>query len=211
VLTPLLVLVLAICNCYYCTNLAEFESETRICSYCVDTYISIISTFLTTILSRYIPEKGKTTIFTTRKGKRFKKYPIRGNIVKLCNMIRQFSVLSLFTLLLFTVCSGIISSSSLSLQTTTAAFAQTPSSSSSSSLAQDIIDGTLQGQDSSADDNVLEDNNEFGDEDAAIDQDNEADQDAANVGLQEEDATQEQEQEQDAANTNVDSDVQEGE
>ena len=118
-------------------------------------------------------------------------------------MTRQFSVLSLFTLLLFTVSSGIIHSSSVSLQTTVAAFAQT--SSSSPSLADDIIDETSTSlQDSTSDDNVLEDSNEFGDEAAAIGQDNTEDQDAANVGLQEQDETQE------AANTNVDSDMQEG-
>jgi hypothetical protein len=121
-------------------------------------------------------------------------------------MTRQSSVLTLFGLLILTVSSGVLSSS-LPLQTsTTAVFAQT-----SSSLADEIIDETLQGQDSSADDNILEDSNEFGGEDAAIEQDNEEDQDSANVGLQDEDATQEQEQGQDAANTNVDSDVQEGE
>jgi hypothetical protein len=86
------------------------------------------------------------------------------------------------------------------------------SPSSSSSLADEIIDETATSvQDSSANDNVLEDNNAFGDEDAAIEQDNEEDQDAANVGLQDEDVTQEQDQTQDAANTNVDSDVQVGE
>jgi Ca2+-binding RTX toxin-like protein len=118
-------------------------------------------------------------------------------------MTRQFSVLSLFTLLLFTVSSGIIHSSSASLQTTMAAFAQT--SSSSPSLADDIIDETSTSlQDSTCDDNVLEDSNEFGDEAAAIGQDNTKDQDTANVGLQEQDEAQE------AANTNVDSDMQEG-
>jgi hypothetical protein len=116
-------------------------------------------------------------------------------------------LLALFTLLLLSVSSsGVLSSSPL--QTSTAAFAQTPSS---SSLADEIIDETATSvQDSSAGDNILGDSNEFGDEAAAIGQDNEAEQDAANVGLQDEDATQEQEQEQDAANTNLDLDVQEG-
>jgi Ca2+-binding RTX toxin-like protein len=95
-----------------------------------------------------------------------------------------------------------------SLQTTTAAFAQ-PSS--SSSLAQDIIDETATSvQDSSSDDIVLEDSNEFGDEGATVDQDNTEDQDAANVGLQDQDGIQEQDSAQDAANRNVDVDVQEG-
>jgi hypothetical protein len=124
-------------------------------------------------------------------------------------MIRQFSVLSLFTLLLFTVSSGIISSS-LSLQVTTTAFAQPFSS--SSSLADEIIDETTSSsvQDSSSDENVLDDSNEFGDEDAAINQDNEEDQDDANVGLQDQESEQAQDSEQEAANTNVDLDVQEG-
>jgi hypothetical protein len=91
-----------------------------------------------------------------------------------------------------------------------AAFAQT--SPSSSSLADKIIDETTTSvQDSSSDDNVLEDSNEFGNEGAALEQDNEADQDDANVGLQEQGTEQEQDQTQDAANTNVDSDVQVGE
>ena len=119
-------------------------------------------------------------------------------------------LLALFTLLLLSVSSsGVLSSSLSSLQTSTAPFAQTPSS--SSSLADEIIDETATSvQDSSAGDNILGDSNEFGDEDAAIEQDNEAEQDAANVGLQDEDATQEQDQTQDAANTNLDLDVQEG-
>jgi hypothetical protein len=52
------------------------------------------------------------------------------------------------------------------------------------------------------------DSNEFADEDAAINQDNTEDQDAANLGLQDEDATQEEEQAQHAANLNVDFDIQ---
>ncbi len=118
-------------------------------------------------------------------------------------------LLALFTLLLLTVSSSGVLSPSSSLQTSTAVFAQTPSS--SSSLADEIIDETATSvQDSSAGDNILDDSNEFGDEDAAIEQDNEAEQDAANVGLQDEDATQEQDQTQDAANTNLDLDMQEG-
>ena len=72
------------------------------------------------------------------------------------------AMLALFTLLLLTVSLGELSSSSL--QTTMATFAQTPSS---SSLADEIIDETATSvQDSSADDNVLEDSNEFGDDGA---------------------------------------------
>ncbi len=75
-----------------------------------------------------------------------------------------------------------------------AAFAQTPSS---SSLADEIIDETATSvQDSSADDNVLEDSNEFGDDGAAIEQDNTEEQDAANLGLQDQDGVQEQDQAQ---------------
>jgi hypothetical protein len=129
-------------------------------------------------------------------------------------MTQQSSILSLFTLLLLTVFLGglLLSSSSLQTIIVTAAFAQSPSFP-SSSLADEIIDEATATsvQDSSSDDNVLEDSNEFGDEAAVIDQDHTAEeQDAVNVGLQDEDATQEQEQEQDAANINVDSDVQEG-
>jgi hypothetical protein len=117
-------------------------------------------------------------------------------------MIQQSSALSLFSLLLLTTSLGVLSFSPL--QTITAAFAQNPPSS-SSSLADEIIDETaISVQDSSAADNVLEGSNEFGDEDAAIEQDNTAEQDDANVGAQE----QEQESAQDAANTDVD--VQEG-
>src|ERR671919_2447834 len=104
----------------------------------------------------------------------------------MCNMSRQFSVLSLFSLLLLTMSLGVLSFSPL--QTITAAFAQT---SSSSSLADHIIDETATYvQDSSAGDNILDDNNEFGDEAAAIDQDNTEDQDTATIGLQDEDVTQ---------------------
>jgi hypothetical protein len=90
----------------------------------------------------------------------------------------------------------------------TAAFAQPFSS----SLADGIIDETSTSlQDSSSDDNLLGGSNEFGNEDAAIDQDNTEEQDDANVGLQDQDGVQEQDESQDAANTNVDSDVQVGE
>src|SRR3712207_4922592 len=73
-----------------------------------------------------------------------------------------------------------------------------PAFAQSSSLAQDIIDSAQQETDSSsssaADDNVLDNNNEFGDDDIpVIDQENTAEQDAANLGLQdqEQEATQE--------------------
>jgi hypothetical protein len=116
-------------------------------------------------------------------------------------LISQYStsavVLALFTLLLLTIPAGVLSSSSLSLQTTTAAFAQ-QSPSSSSSLADEIIDEatTSSVQDSSADENVLEDSNEFGDEAAAIEQHNTENQDAAGLGLQDQDGVQELEEEQ---------------
>src|SRR5918992_2132775 len=109
-------------------------------------------------------------------------------------------VLTMFTLMLFAslpATGGVLQATPLPA----AAFAQT--SPSSSSLADKIIEETATSvQDSSSDDNVLEDNNQFGDEAAAIEQDNTEDQDAANADLQDEDATQEQEQEQDAANAN---------
>jgi hypothetical protein len=44
-----------------------------------------------------------------------------------------------------------------------------------------------------------------------VDQDNTAEQDIANVGLQDQDTTQKEDQVQDAANTNVDFDILEGE
>jgi hypothetical protein len=116
-------------------------------------------------------------------------------------------VLTMFTLMVLAalpVGGGILQAIPLP----TAAFAQSPSS---YSLADKIIEETATSvQDSSADDNVLDDNNQFGDEDAAIDQDNTEDQDDANVGLQDQDEVQEQDEAQDAANTNFDLDVQEG-
>jgi hypothetical protein len=71
-------------------------------------------------------------------------------------------------------------------------------------------DATTSSQDSSSNDNVLDNNNDFGVDGTAIGQDNEADEDAANVGVQDKDATQEQDQTQDAVNTNLDFDVQVG-
>lgn len=81
-----------------------------------------------------------------------------------------------------------------------------------SSLAQSLIDDEANtNQDSSSDDNAQENENEFGEDLVLEDQDNLADQDAINLGVQEQEAEQDAEQEQDAANLNVDSDVQVGE
>ena len=60
------------------------------------------------------------------------------------------------------------------------------------------------------DNNVLTNDNEFGVDDTLVDQDNLADQDAVNVGVQEQDLTQDIEQDQDAANVNIDFDFQYG-
>lgn len=49
------------------------------------------------------------------------------------------------------------------------------------------------------------------DDQSIVDQDNTAEQDIANVGLQDQDTTQKEDQVQDAANTNVDLDILEGE
>ena len=93
----------------------------------------------------------------------------------------------------------------------TVAFAQTLEANGDAEDGQVVDNESTRNQDSSADDNVFENDNDFGDDIAAIGQDNTADQDTANLGLQEQEAEQEQEQEQDAANLNVDSDVQVGE
>ena len=109
---------------------------------------------------------------------------------------------------------GLAIPSGILLQTTpTAAFAQSSedgSGDSDAEEAQEVDDEATSAQDSSSDDNVLENDNDFGDDIAAIGQDNEADQDAVNVGVQEQDATQDIDQEQDAANVNVDFDIQVG-
>jgi hypothetical protein len=60
------------------------------------------------------------------------------------------------------------------------------------------------------DGNVITNVNEFGDDDTIVDEDNLADQDAANVGVQEQDATQDIDQVQDATNFNFDFDFQYG-
>ncbi len=58
------------------------------------------------------------------------------------------------------------------------------------------------------DGNVQENENDFGDDGAVVDQDNEEDQDAANLGVQNQDATQDIDQVQDAENFNFDLNVQ---
>jgi hypothetical protein len=75
---------------------------------------------------------------------------------------------------------------------------------------QEVDNESTTNQDSSSDDNVLQNDNDFGDDITAIGQDNEADEDAANVGVQDQDVTQEEDQIQEATNTNVDFDVQVG-
>src|ERR671923_213865 len=77
-------------------------------------------------------------------------------------------------------------------------------------LAQIDVDADTTIQDSSADDNILANENTFGDDLALIDQDNLADQDAANVGIQDQDLTQDQVQDQFATNFNFDFDFQYG-
>jgi hypothetical protein len=52
--------------------------------------------------------------------------------------------------------------------------------------------------------------NEFGDDDTIVDEDNLADQNAVNVGVQEQEATQDIDQVQDATNFNFDFDFQYG-
>jgi hypothetical protein len=79
----------------------------------------------------------------------------------------------------------------------------------SADLSQNVDNEATTIQDSSADDNILANENTFGDDLAPIDQDNLADQDALNLGLQDEDATQDQVQDQFATNFNFDLDVQE--
>jgi hypothetical protein len=65
-------------------------------------------------------------------------------------------------------------------------------------------------QDSSADNNVLDNDNQFGDDATLIDQDNLAEEDTLNVGLQDETAEAEQDSEQEANNLNFDVNVQAG-
>jgi hypothetical protein len=80
----------------------------------------------------------------------------------------------------------------------------------SASLNQDVTNVATVIQDSSANGNVLSNENTFGDDVAIVDQDNIADQDAANVGIQDQDLTQTIDQIQDAANVNIDFDFQYG-
>ena len=77
-------------------------------------------------------------------------------------------------------------------------------------LEQSVSNEATTIQDSSADDNILSNENTFGDDVAIVDQDNIADQDALNVGIQDQDLTQDITQDQDAANVNVDFDFQYG-
>jgi len=80
----------------------------------------------------------------------------------------------------------------------------------SADLSQSVDNEATTIQDSSADGNVLANENTFGDDLALIDQDNLADQDALNLGLQDQDLTQDQVQDQFATNFNFDFDFQYG-
>jgi hypothetical protein len=71
-------------------------------------------------------------------------------------------------------------------------------------LEEQEVDNEATTEDSSSDDNVLDNENNFGDDGTVVDHDNAAEEDAANVGLQDQDQTQ------DAISTNVDFDVQVG-
>src|ERR671914_96529 len=77
-------------------------------------------------------------------------------------------------------------------------------------LEQEVENEATTIQDSSADDNVLSNENTFGDDVAIVDQDNIADQDALNVGIQDQDLEQDITQDQDAVNENIDFDFQYG-
>jgi hypothetical protein len=114
-------------------------------------------------------------------------------------------MLIVFSLIALTVSSG------GTLQTVFAQSFENDGDSEAELEEQEVDNESTTIQDSSSDDNAQENDNDFGDDITAIGQDNEADQDAANLGLQDQEATQELEQEQDAANLNVDSDVQLGE
>jgi cytoskeletal protein RodZ len=80
----------------------------------------------------------------------------------------------------------------------------------SGSINQDVTNVATTIQDSSADGNILSNENTFGDDVAIVDQDNLADQDAANIGIQDQDLTQTIDQVQDALNLNLDFDFQYG-
>src|SRR5918996_714722 len=76
-------------------------------------------------------------------------------------------------------------------------------------IEQSVENDALTVQDSSADNNVLSNENTFGNDVAVVDQDNVADQDAVAVGVQDQDATQDQNATQDAENFNFGVSVQE--
>ena len=77
-------------------------------------------------------------------------------------------------------------------------------------LEQEVENTATTIQDSSANDNILSNENTFGDDVAIVDQDNTADQDAINVGIQDQDLDQTIDQVQDAVNANIDFDFQYG-
>jgi hypothetical protein len=77
-------------------------------------------------------------------------------------------------------------------------------------FAQTLESNAISSQDSSSNDNVLDNENDFGDDGTAIGQDNEAHEDAVNLGVQDQETTQEQDQTQDSVNTNLDFDAQIG-
>jgi hypothetical protein len=80
----------------------------------------------------------------------------------------------------------------------------------SASLNQTVDNEATTVQDSSADNNVLDNNNQFGDDVALIDQDTLAEEDTLNVGLQDETAEATQDSAQEADNFNFDVNVQVG-
>src|SRR5919106_1762072 len=76
-------------------------------------------------------------------------------------------------------------------------------------IEQEVDNEATTIQDSSADNNVLSNENTFGDDVAVVDQDNTAQQDAVAVGVQDQDADQDQDAAQFAENFNFDLSVQE--
>src|SRR5918992_130317 len=80
----------------------------------------------------------------------------------------------------------------------------------SGSINQDVSNVATVIQDSSAGGIILSNENTFGNDVAIVGQDNLADQDAANVGIQDQDLTQTIDQVQDAVNANIDFDFQYG-
>ena len=77
-------------------------------------------------------------------------------------------------------------------------------------LEQEVENTATTIQDSSANENILSNENTFGNDVAIVDQDNTADQDAINVGIQDQDLDQTIDQVQDAVNANIDFDFQYG-